>query len=51
MTYFSDMGNWRICWNVLKILEEREFGPDSFTMSAAMSVFIRLVGQSAIFGS
>ena len=47
MTFFSNMGNFRICWNILKLLEEKEVGPDAFAMSAAMSVFIRSVGQSA----
>ena len=49
MTYFSNMGNFRICWNILKLLEEKEVGPDAFAMSAAMSVFIRSVEQSANF--
>ena len=46
MTYFSNMGNFRICWNILKLLEEKEVGPDAFAMSAAMSVFIRSVGRT-----
>lgn len=41
MGEFSYFGDWSVCEEILELLKILEFGPDSFSVSAAMSVYIK----------
>lgn len=41
MSFFSEIGNWRICADTLSLISELRINPDIHSVSAAMSVYIR----------
>lgn len=41
MSYFSEIGNWRICADMLSLISNLNVDPDIHSISAAMSVYIR----------
>jgi hypothetical protein len=41
MNMLGEAGMWRTCGDILVLLKEMKVGPDSFSVTAAMSVYIR----------
>ena len=41
MGSFGSVGDWSVCGEILELLRNLESGPDSFSVSAAMSIYIK----------